>query len=1068
MLNRKTIVIGRAAGPPAPSKNRMVAPKPRETDMVQPESDDQLRRQLRTLQRVVGAPTDAVLARRSGVAPATFSEVMSGKRRPREEFVAKVVAGCVMSARTGGASLDEQRVLHALRLPGYTAADSGILERDDDLDRCSAVLEGVRARAGATIVVEGVAGIGKSELLARVCAESAVRGVVPLGVRGNQRDQLLAFGGVRSLLRRWLAGLGADEQQRLFAGAAAYAGVPLGLQVPHHGSPGTVIGATEALYWLLVNAIDVIGAREPDVALLFAIDDAHWLDQESVDWLEFVADRLSGLPIALVLAYRPNEPGASAALNRIALRATQIIRPRPLTRDAVRTVVSRGQRRRGRDHTPDESFCSAIHLRSGGNPFYLRWMLDLAHDRGLAVAGDEVDRLTPRQVVIYLNERLSRLGTAAQRLAQTVAVLGPASSLEQATRLAGLPIEDGKREYDLLCKTAILADQSNMDFCHPIIRNAVYEDIEPSLRSDLHRAAAHQLHETGAGPEAVAAHLVNVRVASDPWVVDQLCAAAAESMAAGLASTAARYLERAIDEPPPPGLRCQVQLWHGQALALGETAAALPALLAAYDQAPDDGLRTEAAIALAKTNGYSDRLGDAVRGLDDAIERCGDSRSRDQLTAEQLLWAAWWADDPQRLDRMHLLDRFAPPLAGAGHVQRLLITLHAWSQVWRAEPRTEALHTIQRVIRDGVTFTDLDQGMEVGTITAFVHLFSDEVAVAGTLFDQAVEEFDRAGWRGTHLAIARAHQGNVALRQGRLADAVVDAGIALRLADRTGPGTAGEWFATGTLVEASLARGDITRATAVSAAHNYADPWPEAVILPIPQALYGTLELTRGETRKGIATLRRVGQWLDHAHMVNPSICPWRLDLATALRRTAPDEALEIASVAQRHADRFGAPVARGRAMRTIASLTADVDLLEESTSVLRDTGNRLEHALALTDLGSALIRRGHPDDARRPLSTALTLADDCGALALRTTIARQCESIGATVDTRRRRTSALSPDHRRAVRLAATGLSDSEIANDMVLGLTTATTLLHEAYDRLGVTSRAELRDAIKEGDRR
>jgi ATP/maltotriose-dependent transcriptional regulator MalT len=47
-------------------------------------------------------------------------------------------------------------------------------------------------------------------------------------------------------------------------------------------------------------------------------------------------------------------------------------------------------------------------------------------------------------------------------------------------------------------------------------------------------------------------------------------------------------------------------------------------------------------------------------------------------------------------------------------------------------------------------------------------------------------------------------------------------------------------------------------------------------------------------------------------------------------------------------------------------------------------------------------------------------------------------------------------------VHLAANGLSESEIANDMVLGLTTATTLLHEAYDRLGVTSRAELRDAV------
>ncbi len=159
--------------------------------MPEQDPDDHVRRQLRTLQRVVGGPSDAVLARRSGVAAATFSEVMSGKRRPREEFVAKVVSGCLVSARASGhAPLDERRLLRALRLPGHTASDSGILERDDDLDRCSAVLESVRARMGATIVVEGPAGIGKSEVVAHVCAEAAARGIGPLsgpdaGVRGR-------------------------------------------------------------------------------------------------------------------------------------------------------------------------------------------------------------------------------------------------------------------------------------------------------------------------------------------------------------------------------------------------------------------------------------------------------------------------------------------------------------------------------------------------------------------------------------------------------------------------------------------------------------------------------------------------------------------------------------------------------------------------------------------------------------------------------------------------------------------------------------------------------------------
>lgn len=1036
--------------------------------MAQPDADEHVRRQLRTLQRVVGNPTDAVLARRSGVAPATFSEVMSGKRRPRDEFVAKVISGCIISARAHGhAPLDEERVLQALRLPGHTASDSGILERDDDLSRCSVVLDGGRTRAGATIVIEGAAGIGKSELLTRLCAEAAVRGIAPLGVRGNQRDQTVAFGGVRTLLARWIAGHSPRDQQRLFRGAAAFARAPLGITTTQRSAPGAVIGFVEALYWLVVNATELVGAGQRNEALLFAVDDAHWLDEESLTWLEFLSDRLTGLPVLLVLAYRPYEPAATSGLMRIALRATEVVRPRPLSHDAVRTIVSGSLGRRTTVPGLDEAFYSAFLEHSGGNPFYLRWMLNLARDRRLVPAQDaaaEVGRLTPRQVVVYLNERLTGLGPAAERLAQTIAVLGPGCALESATQLAGLTPEEGKYEYDRLCKAAILADESTVDFCHPIIRSAVYDDIAPSLRSDLHLAAARLLHDADIGPGAVAAHLLAVRAAANPWVSEELCAAAGEAMADGLSATAARYLTRAVAEPPPPAQLCQVRLRLGQALALGEMAAALPELVAAYQQAPDDVVRTEAAIALAKTYAYANQPGNGVRLLDTAIERCQDSGLREQLTTEQVLWAAWWADDPLRLDRMRRLDRIAPPLAGTTHVERLLITAHAWSLVLRGAPRAEALAAIEPVVRHGVTFADLEQGMEVATMTAFVHMYSDEVTTAGDLFTQAVREFDRDGWRGTHLAFAHTHLGNVALRQGRLADAVADADIALRLADRTGTGTPAEWFATGTLIEALIARGDVDRASTVCAKRNYAGPQPDALILPIPQGVSGALQLARHERAKAVATLRRTGRWLDHAHLPNPSLCSWRFDLAAALKHAAPDEAHEIATTGQQQADRFGSPTVRGLARRTLAALRPEsaVDLLTEATSVLHDGPNRLEYARTLAALGAALIQAGHPGDAGGPLTDALDLADKCDAPPLRAAVTQLLGTAGTTVTAPRRRVNTLRPRERRAAQLAAEGRSPAEIAYSMVLSLNTVTALLHEAQEKLAATSLTELRRAL------
>jgi DNA-binding NarL/FixJ family response regulator len=1015
--------------------------------MAQADGDDHVRRQLRTLQRVVGNPTDAALARRSGVGAATFSEAMSGRRGLRDEFVTKVIAGCVAIARAGGRTgLDEQHVLRALRLPGHTAADGGILERDDDLDSCSSVLEDVRGRSGATIVVEGAAGIGKSELLARVCAESAVRGITPLLVRGYHHEQTLAFGGVRTLLSRWVAGHNTRDRQKLFAGGAAIAKVPLGL--PHSGR-GSVIGFIEALYWLIVNATNA------DTALLFAVDDAHWLDEESLTWLEYLAVRLTSLPVVLVLAYRPDETQAAPALTRISLQATRTLRLRPLSLDAVRTVVGQALGR-----VPDDGFCAAFHRHSGGNPFYLRGMLDLARERRLtptAASAAEIDSLTPRQVVLHLNTRLDRLGPAARRLANTLAVFGSGSPLDDVTRFAGLTFDEGRRAYDQLRKAAILDDGPRVDFRHPIIRSAVYDAIDPGERSDAHRAAAWYLHDDGEDAALVAAHLLHVRTAADPWVVDRLVAAAADATSAGLANTAARYLGRAADEPPALNRRCEVRTRHGQALALGDMAAALPELRAAYDLALDDVQRTEAAIALAKTYGYANRLGDAVRLLDKAIGNCADEVLRGQLHAEQLLWAAWWADDPHRPERMRFLDETVPPLRGANHTERLRITLHAWSLVLRARPSADAAAAIQPVLRNGVTFADLDQGMEVGTITAFVHLFSEDLTTAGRLFDQAVREFDRDGWRGTHLAFARVHQGNVALRQGRLADAVVDAETGLRLADRTGPGTPAEQFATGTLIEALSARGDVDRAAAVRAARGYGDVQPDALILPIPWIVAGALELARGRVRPAAATLRRAGQWLEHSEILNPSVAPWCFDLARALRHTSPDEALELAEVGQRRADAFGSPLVRAQALRTLALLrpTTAVDLLHEAVALLRDGPNRLEQAHAVADLAMALARRDQ--DATTLLTEALTLADDCGALSLRATVARK---LG--VDPRPRGVNTLSPHQQRVAHLAADGHSDAEIAYSTVLDLDTVTALRQEATRLLDAGSLTELRRAL------
>jgi hypothetical protein len=182
----------------------------------------------------------------------------------------------------------------------------------------------------------------------------------------------------------------------------------------------------------------------------------------------------------------------------------------------------------------------------------------------------------------------------------------------------------------------------------------------------------------------------------------------------------------------------------------------------------------------------------------------------------------------------------------------------------------------------------------------------------------------------------------------------------------------------------------------------------------------------------------------------------WHFDLGRALRHSAPDQAREVVAAGMQRADRFGGTLARARALRALSALQPDaaIEPLEEAW-ILRGTSHRLEYAHALAEIGSALT--GSDRDARGPLSEALTLADECGALSLGNAVASRLGSISGR---RSRRMNAPDPRRQRIARLAADG--HSEIAYRMVLGLDTVTMLMREAHDVFGAGSLAELRSAL------
>jgi DNA-binding CsgD family transcriptional regulator len=161
----------------------------------------------------------------------------------------------------------------------------------------------------------------------------------------------------------------------------------------------------------------------------------------------------------------------------------------------------------------------------------------------------------------------------------------------------------------------------------------------------------------------------------------------------------------------------------------------------------------------------------------------------------------------------------------------------------------------------------------------------------------------------------------------------------------------------------------------------------------------------------------------------------------------------------------FGAPSALGVAL-TAAGLVGDGrydEALEEAVHVLEASEARLDLARALIARGSAMRRRGERVAARPLLMRGLDLARDCGAAPLAQAASEQLASAGGRArNVLRRGRDALTPTELRVARLAATGLSNPEIAQAHFVTLKTVETQLGSCYRKLGIASRRELARAL------
>jgi DNA-binding CsgD family transcriptional regulator len=952
------------------------------------------------------------------------------------------------------------------RLPSSVVASlhmSELVERDAELAAITDVVERAASGAGGALLVEGAAGVGKTRLLQFAAQLADGPRLRVLEARGGELEQSFPFGVAAQLLGPAVAAMGGPQRAAILSGAAGHA---VDVIDPRATAELTSARSHEALYARLLGLYWLCAGLSAEKPLLLVVDDAHWADEPSLQWLLFMSRRLGDMPITLVLGARVAAAGAWPGPLALLSDEAHVsrLRPRPFTEHGCRIVL---ERLLGAE--ADEEFTVACHQASGGNPFLISELVAALRAEGLtptAAAAPRIRSLAPEGLARSVLARLGRMPPATAALARAVAVLGVEVELRHAAALAELELAAAGAAADALATAGLLDPGRPLRLVHPVVRTALYSELPAGDRAELHARAARMLEQEDGDLDAIAAHLLAAEPSGARRTVELLLEAAERAVIRGSPPTAATYLRRALGEPPPQELRGAVL----RRLGIVETRLGDPSAAEHVSQA----LRVtrephrRAELAYEASVGYlvAGRLAEAIGTLEDGVRDIeeGDRELGWRLEAQLINVAG--LDSAYRDVAARHLERVPRDLPGDTPGERLILAELAWAALKSADPVGRVVDLAERAFADG-RLTVEQPGWSLSVLNGIWALaLAERRAAAMRAYDELIAVAQRNG-SPIMFALVSSRRSQLHYLEGAIPDAIADARASIDAGRTFAPGLVGGLY--GRLIDALLEAGDLQAAEEALGSSGFDEAIPAGwQFLPLLQSR-GRLRITTGDVQAGIDDLLAAQQVLDRCGISNPAVAPCRSTAAVALARTGlGEQAQELLAGELSAARRFGAPSALGIALRAagvIAGGSTGIELLREAIVQLERSSARLEHARALAELGAALRRSGRRRDAQGPLRRALDLADRCGGKVVADHARAELVITGARP--RRARiegVEALTPSERRVAQLAAQGMTNREIAQALFVSHPTVVTHLGHCYQKLNITSRGELPAALTE----
>jgi DNA-binding CsgD family transcriptional regulator len=922
-----------------------------------------------------------------------------------------------------------------------------LLEREPEVRALQRVLDDLADHRGGVVAVEAAPGLGKTTLLRHSRDLARDAGFRVLSARGSELEHDFTFGVVRQLFERILTD-DPGQRERLFRGAArATKSLFAWSDVAGEAAAGSLHVLLNGLYWLLVN----LAQRSPVVLL---VDDLQWADASSLHFLEFLVRRIDSTPVAVILASRipvhDHDETVDAVLAAADVAALEL---RTLSLGAVTELV---RRRLGAE--ADDDFCAACYATTGGNPLFVRELLRVlaaAGSRPDAAAVTSVRAAGPDAMRRYVLARLRRLPKSAQAVARAVAILGDDTRLDLVAQLAQLSAAAAAAAAEQLTQAGVFDRAEPPAFVHAVVAEIVHSLVPVADRSAEHDRAAAVLQEAGEPVARVASHVLRTSPASQPERVAILLAAADQARKRGSPETAAVYLLRARNEPPSAPLRSEVSRLLGNCeahkLAVADAEAHLREALAFAGSAVQ---RSLCAYSLARLRNACSAPGEAVDLLAQALTTLpGPEHAAVVTEVEAELIGVARGELGRRGQVLRHLESYRCRAGARAAVTAAHLSVEA---VFSGERADHAADLATRALAAGLPPDRSAIWAAVQTL-----IVTDRLAEADRQLRRALRGAIQRGLLFP-IALTRGYLARVAYLRGDLAQArdYADTG-----AQQLRPPNFALPVLRATQVHLLIESGDLAAAAALAdEALRTTDDEPYSV--HHLWLLGARIELRAEQDRPAVALAGALAWGQLHREWGGERMLdvPWRLLAAAACDRLGDrDRAASLVTEHLRLARAFGVARHVGVALRTSALLTPGprpaADMLAESADLLRDSPARLEYARTLDRWGRALLEAGDRAAGLDAIARGADVAAECQAPAL----AGRLRLLLADSGVRPARPSpggvhSLTPAEWPVARLAASGLTNREIAEQVFLSEKTVEAHLSRAYRKLGVRSRTQL----------